>query len=96
MNLYDHGKQNSVQDLMLVFGGLDESAQVIESASVIQNDGSECTKHNLPNLPKRLKNFGVVSINDQLIILCGGTVVTSKFSSLYQLGLVTLTKQRDS
>lgn len=64
---------------MVVAGGLDESLTTSHrSVSVIQNDGSECLDHIFPDLPKPLKDFGMVAINDQVIILCGGTNTESE------------------
>lgn len=70
VNLYDLRNSAGVQEVMVIYGGVDARGNILQDAVVINNDGTECKGHELEET--NLKNYGMTTIGDRYVLICGG------------------------
>ena len=79
-----HQLKNEVyNDVMVILGGTETSYSYIDNDplqdnTVLMSGGQECEDHGIPDLPEPVMDAGFVSINNSVIVMCGG-----KKSSIY-------------
>ena len=76
---------SAVFDMLAIIGGNSFSLDW----NLLMPDGSECTNHDMPNLPATIRNFGAAQAYDRFIVLCGGQDASNTdckcFSFFWQL-----------
>ena len=79
-----HQLKNEVyNDVMVILGGTETIYSYIDNDplqdnTVLMSGGQECEDHGIPDLPEPVMDAGFVSINNSVIVMCGG-----KKSSIY-------------
>ena len=71
-------------DVMVLFGGTETTYNYIdndplEDSTVIMTEGRECHDHGIPDLPSPVLEAGFVSINNSVIVMCGGKTSSSQY-----------------
>ena len=81
-----HQMKNKVyNDVMVILGGTETSYTYIDNDplqdnTVLMSGGEECEDHGIPDLPEPVTDAGFVTINNSVIVMCGG----KKSSTGYQ------------
>ena len=70
----------AVFELLVMGGGNQES---VVDWTILTPDGSECTGHDLPNLPDTVMFAGMAPAYDRFVVLCGG-YKSSSYSEFYR------------
>ena len=69
-------KVDSYLDVMVLLGGTEAGSLPLEDSTVIMSDGQECQDHGIPDLPSPVLEAGFVSINNSVIVMCGGKTIS--------------------